>query len=404
MLLRSLAVAAMAAMLAVTAGDTQPRPDEPRIAADRIAAAGHAMAFDAKLRPIAFDEKVVAAMQQSMLGVLAQAPLRQDDKLKAFTAGIRAELARARTGGERALLNAALINRLLAAADEKLRTRYDWRNRIVYEQQRSLLDRRFQGRFEISEAILRWLREGGLIVIGNTETGYMGECRGQQVPVPPNFRTTAGTAWVNQGNLTANILDPGQAAAVWTWTDPARRGACVALPRRNGGTGTFAGIICQSAVTGRACFWDNLTRADPGRRIPTATETMVIRDLQDGRTLAEGAPCTECHTGNNVYLMSPDDPTWRKIIKGPMSGPRPGTFTTIVEPQTDSPGGPRYTPIAHASWVNPPLAAGCSGVCHGAPSASVQTMYFNLPAAQRPAMPPACRNPGNNYRNCYGTP
>jgi hypothetical protein len=93
--------------------------------------------------------------------------------------------------------------------------------------------------------------------------------------------------------------------------------------------------------------------------------------------------------------MSPDDPTWAKLMRGPLDGtqPTPRTFTTIVEPQTNSPGGPRYTPIAHASWVNPPLALGCAGVCHGAPSTAINS----------PPMPPACAT-GGNYRNCYGTP
>jgi hypothetical protein len=232
----------------------------------------------------------------------------------------------------------------------------------------------------------------------------MNECRAESVPVPPNFSMVGSTGWIRQGSLTTNLLRRGAPAEVWTWTDPSRRGACVALPRDNGGAGSLTGIICQSATTGKACIWDNLTQADRTRRIPVATETMVIRELQDGRTLDEDAPCTECHTGNNVFLMSPDDPTWAKLMRGPLNGPQPpgNKFTTIVEPQTDSPGGPRFTPIAHASWVNPALSGGCASVCHGAPSTEIQTRYFAFPIAERPRMPPACASGG--YRNCYGTP
>ena len=374
------------------------RAQRPEIAADRIATSAHAMAFDAKLQRIKFDPKTIAVMQASILDRIKASEPRYDARTADFSKRIQAAIAEARRPDERAFLTAALINRQLKATDKKLRIRYDFRNRVIYEQARSYWAR--ADRADIPSALQRWLREGGLILTA-VNTAYMSECAGQQVPVPPDF-SLASTAWTSQGNIASNLLSPGNVATVWTWTDPIKRGACVALPRDNGGPGSFAGIICQSATTGRACFWDNLTRADPGRRIPTATETMVIRDLQDGRTLNESAPCTECHVGGNVFLMLPDDPAWRKIIKGPMNGPRPGTFTTIVEPQADAPGSARYTPIAHASWVNPPLTAGCSGPCHGQVSPSVSSLFYGL--AGHPPMPPACRNPGNNYRNCYGTP
>ena len=399
-----LAIAAcVALLLGAHAAAQQPEPfTTEATTADAIAITGHGMIFDAKMQRIVVTEKALPLLQASLARAVAAQPIKLDEKSADFVARIDAALKQTDRADERVYLTAARLNRQLDVAEPKLRARYAWRNRIVYQIARGIFERQArQGRYTISDEIQRLIREGGLILAA-TRTAYMDECAGQQVPVPPNF-SMASTTWFNQGNLASNMLSPGNVATVWTWTDPARRGACVALPRDNGGPGSFAGIICQSAVTGKACFWDNLTRADPGRRIPVATETMVIRDLQDGRTLDAMAPCTGCHTGNNVFLMLPDDPTWRKVVKGPLNGAHPANFSTIFEPQADTvAGGPRYTPIAHASWVNPPLATGCSGPCHGAPSSAVAMRYFGLPAP--PPMPPACRNPGNNFRNCYGTP
>lgn len=384
-----------------TAGQ-QKTEEQPRI--DQIAVVGHGMAFDAKMQEIPIDLKTILSMQGSLGERLAQARLADDDGTKAFAAKVEAAMAESKSEEERALLTGAVLNRQLQRADQKMRAAYDWRNRFLTERARGLLERRYRGQYQLSESVLQLLREGGLIVAGIFDTGYMNECRAESVPVPPDFSMAKPGQWIHQGGLTFNILRPGDPADVYTWTDPARRGACIALPRDNGGIDSVAGIICQSATTGKACIWDNLTRDDPSRRIPAATETMVIRELQDGRTLAEGAACTGCHTGNNIYLMSPDDSTWAKVLRG-LDGPQPTprTFTTVVEPQTDSPGGPRFTPIAHASWVNPPLTAGCGGACHAGPNTEVQTRYFAIPVGQRNAMQPTCAT-GGNYRNCYGTP
>jgi hypothetical protein len=348
------------------------------------------------------DLKTIQSMQRSLGAVLARAATANRDGERAFGARIAAAMAQARSEEERALLTGVLLARQLEGADKRLRAAYEWRNRFLIERIRGLLDQRARGRYAMSEALRRLLRESGLLLeLTALDTSYMSECRAAGVPVPPNFSMAKPGSWANQGNLTYNILDPGNAAAVWTWTDPNRRGACVALPRRNGGPDTFAGIICQSATTGKACFWDNLTRNDPDRRIPTATETMVIRDLQDGRTLAVSEPCTECHTGNNVFLMSPDDPTWAKLMRGPLTA---GNFSTTFEPQADTAAnGARYTPIAHPTWVNPPLTTGCAGTCHATPSQSIRTRWSGLPAGQKPPMPPACAS-GGNFRNCYDTP
>lgn len=312
-----------------------------------------------------------------------------------FIADIEKAIGAAGRPEERALLTGALINWQLERADRRVGEPYGWRNRFLTERTRALLDLREGGRYDPSEALKRLLREGGLLNIGPPTTEYMDECRAAGVPVPPNFSIVAPGPWVEQGDLTHNLLDPGRRASVWTFTHPERAGACIALPRDAGGAGSFTGIICQSAVTGKACFWDNMKRGEI-RRIPTRAETMITRELQDGRTLDENEPCTSCHVGNNVYLMMPDDPTWAKLLRGPMNGPPSRNFTTVI----DRP----YTPIAYDSWKNVPGSDdGCTGSCHLPPSDEVRGLLNALSPAQSPLMPPRCAT-GGDHQSCYAAP
>ena len=231
-------------------------------------------------------------------------------------------------------------------------------------------------------------RQGG-------DTDYMAFCRSRRVPIPPNW-AELGTAWILHGNLASgtNLLRPGEDAFVWTYSDPVRRGACFALPR--GGAGQ-AEIICQSATTGRACFWDNKLRAD-GTNAPIfdwrGGTVLRISELQDGSNLGEN--CTACHRGDNVFLMSPDDPTWANVLRGPTLG---RTFTTSVESSSDMRDGfPRYVPVTYPArrpnWDNTYSTRGCGLKCHENPT-------FAEPFAFPTPMAPTCATGGIAAERCY---
>jgi hypothetical protein len=225
-------------------------------------------------------------------------------------------------------------------------------------------------------------------------TDYAQFCNSGGVPVPPDFSIT-GSAWTYQGNLTENLLKRGAAAQVWTWASPSLRGACVALPRDSGGPNEAAGIICQGAASGNACFWDNLDRT--GNRIPWATNTLQLDAIQDATVL--GTACPACHKGNNAFLVSPDDPTWCRLLRGgrpdagcaPPDGANAGNFTLLVDPLVNPLPQPessvvhsRYTPLsgnpARSQWTNAAVTARCSGECHLKASGGFR----------RPPMPPDC--------------
>ena len=361
-------------------------PDSP---SEQIAYAGHGMLFDKSFKEITLTPELIRQIQDSTLDEIS--------KVKRPNAEAAAQIQQAQkilsdkliSAEEAVLLKGAIINKHLQDASTGLKAKYDWRNKLILSKYWHLVDPQYQS--EINPAILARLKELGFFDLFKVrDTNYMADCRTHNVPIPPDW-AESGTAWRLQGTLTQNILQPNGFAAVWTYSDPGRRGACIALPRGSGAPGSVAGIICQSATTGHACFWDNKLRSNPGSAIGWSGKRLVINDLVDGSNLVEN--CTGCHRGNNVYLISPDDATWRKVLRGPLNGGSTGTFTTRVESSSDNRGGhPRYIPITtlpdRPGWENGLPSNVCSSACHEQP-------VVNAPQP----MPPVCGNSG-----CYGTP
>ena len=216
--------------------------------------------------------------------------------------------------------------------------------------------------------------------VSTISTGtYIDSCRAQGVPIPPDWKSSS-SKWEHHGNLATILLTPNgldqtpvdetSFASIWSYAPPQGRGACVAIGRS---TGSFQ-IICQSATTGRACFWSNdaSSSSTSWSRTTTAVAISSLRDPVQG--FAEGTvACTECHRGNNAFLYAPDDPTWATVLRP--TQPRP-TFTTRVEQSSDqgqlafgsmTATYPRFIPVGGKAMAlhNPlPTAPGCSGSCH----------------------------------------
>lgn len=367
------------------------KPD-PTALAEKITYAGHGMLFDRNMKEIKLDESSYAEIQESILAATLKDPtvakntelLAAVEKARVLTASKQVKF------NEKLFLNSAVINRLLRDASEDLRNRYGWRNDALISR---YINAHVDYRKFLSHEILELLRRLGFFRVLN-DTNYMADCRAKGVPVPPDWAQT-GTAWVQQGTLTQNMLSPGQFAAVWTYSDHGKRGGCVALPRGTGAVGSLAGIICQSASTGHACFWDNKKRDDPLQALGWDGKRLVISELVDGSNLSEN--CTGCHRGNNVFLISPDDSTWGRVLRGPLNGTRTLTFTTQVEASTDNTGGhPRYIPVTttppRSGWVNTFTAGDCASSCHEQPVVNAVG-----------SMPPTCSNV-SGVSGCYGTP
>ena len=360
---------------------TMPRDVTP---ATMIAYSGHGMYFDHLARQIKVDDLLVQTMERSMSDQLMErAAGKLDDKEVAL---IKEAQAYAQSGELKpayaALLQGAVTSRLMEFADERLLAQFEWRHRLLMRRYTRLtIDRRW---LELYPVELRGLlRFAGPWVFIQPSTDYVQRCRADDVPIPPQWSEANPNGWEYHGKLVQNLLQPGDDAHVWTWSDPHDRGACVFLPRGTSGNG-LAGTLCQSAATGKACIWDNLDRTT-GAVLGWKNVTLNVNQMQDGDMLASN--CTGCHRGNNAFLMSPDDPTWAKILRPVNQATVGATFTTNLDA-----GIPRYTMISNqAGWTNP-SASQCIG-CHERPTVG----FANVPNP----MPPNCANSNNDPSACY---
>lgn len=167
---------------------------------------------------------------------------------------------------------------------------------------------------------------------GITETStqgakYMADCIAAGVPRPPDWGTTGPKGWNKEGALPLEQSFIGKdtlGADIYTYKSESPRGICFALPRyqavrneANQPTGeryvSLLGIICQGNDTSRACFWDN----SKDRRLPTTGIYPIVDseeepgkfasggDLELSKFKAVGGECTDCHRGENVFIVHP---------------------------------------------------------------------------------------------------
>lgn len=355
--------------------------------AEIIANAGHGALFDHAGKPITLSDELVLSMQISMIDQLRESAWQQLDGKTKQTLEDAFKLAHSNDikATEKTFLNVAIIETLQKNADKTLRENLIWRHNLIVRKVR--VDY-IKWQPNLNQRLIDIIRRLGLdvraVFIGSLtpSTGYVAGCRAESVPIPPVWSLAAPGTWRYQGLLDNELILASADTHLWTWEDPHRRGGCILLPRGGGA----AGLICQSATTGKACFWDNIPRTG-GSRLDWNTATLDVNNLQDGDSLAEN--CTGCHRGSNVFLISPDNTTWQKVIKQSQSVANAGAnFTTRIENAAVA----RYIPIStQATWSNP-SASQCIG-CHERPSVGFST--------QPSPMPPTCRTSNTDPTGCY---
>jgi len=234
----------------------------------RMALAGHGILYDLEGNKVELSAREMRGLQKEILEAARADADRfrmKNDKPLEELSGIVAEmeefaLSKDQSQDEAFLTANLLIRSIAYQMRPAIRDTYLWRAEYLSHRWRLVrdlkvlelrpVDRRLRGWFINWRDILRDPDNGG-----NQGSSYVQSCRDAGVPVPPDFQTT-GTAWRQQGSLTINMLDPGDTADVFTWSDPHKRGACVALPRYDDdGNAGLNGIICQPVSTGQSSRW-----------------------------------------------------------------------------------------------------------------------------------------------------
>ena len=172
--------------------------------------------------------------------------------------------------------------------------------------------------------------------------------------------------WVDRGVLDNEFLSPNLQAKVFTFQSTSPEGMCIALPRSSGNTIKLLGIICLGKQTSKACFWDNqrnkinydIQKGD----VKPLSEFAGGVELKDGT----GGVCTECHAGENPYVIHPKTSLGVPALAGlPLFADR--WYEPLVTPEWSQNPGP----------LN--LAGACAA-CHtkGGPGGRFPELSFDL--------------------------
>lgn len=299
--------------------------------ADPIAVVAHGAILGADMRPIdPTPEFVRHALDLYIRRLTAEA----DATTRADLDKHRQTLAEALPGDEMAqrfvlleFLTTAVAppdQAYLEARNHALRRAW-YRGLLGLDRYRTEIDKRS----DLPSGVLDIASQNGMARAATSAAGraYIEECRKAGVPIPPDW---GGSGWSHEGDLTTNFLGFGNPAQVWRADSANPKGLCVALPRIDGSNISALGIICLGVESSRSCFFD---AAD----VPVGA-SMPITDFLAGDDLFNGV-CTDCHAGENPYVVHPGSPldmrpdnqpaAWQSPLIKPSWPQNPGPFGLI---------------------------------------------------------------------------
>jgi hypothetical protein len=353
--------------------------------AEPIAFIGHGGFFDQNGKQIEvtpdFVAKAQAFYRNKLLSKLPEAKKNEFVNIeKRLALGMRAE------GQARLVVQQRALDWLAAnseAADPQTRgklkaLKHELEWKLDARKERGVYQKR--ERFQLDpdlDQLLKAIDLGGTTVFLatlNSGQAYINECAANGVPIPPSIGVldpNGVAGWKTQGFIpTAEQFIVNTPAELRMFTSA--NGTCIALPRYADATLNTVdldGVICLSATTSKVCFWDNqmsgTTFSFPsGTQIPIGVSNLVVNpagqyqaggfELEGG----QGGVCTNCHAGENPYIIHPFADLGGGNLMGFMSG-SPTMF-----------GPNRYDPIVAASWppndasqAAPYVPVAC-GACH----------------------------------------
>lgn len=345
--------------------------------------------YDANGNVLTIDKDQVLSMQDAFVNEVLTT--LTDEQQKTFNESYKSfENLDEKNDVDKVLFSNSMIDAMLSSADKTTQDKYFPSFRLFRKHTHHLFPISRLGDFSWLLDFLNqrsWLTHI-ILIPPETTDDYTATCRENDVPIPPDW---GSDLWIHQGTATTDFL-ASRRTEVYAYEDPDVAGACMALPRWSlGASGSeyiqFLGIICQSKTTGKACFWDNISK-ETGTRITGDEDlTFKISDIQNGDNLAEN--CTECHRGKNVFLIHPDTPI-------------------DISDDYDIDPNVRYQPVSAQGWTNPPafaeLGDGACASCHEIGDLSFNYCNTVLRSAANQTMPSAALPAGwEGDETFYGT-
>lgn len=344
-------------MLISSLAHSQPAPPLPE---GPVAYVGHGAMFDRNGNKLEPTPEFIAQAQDFYLRQLLG---RADEGQRQRFRDLEARLVRglAVEGQSRLALNSRIIDWLIRMARPEGPDRLLGINNAMRIQLIQKLPEAGRPReavpFQMPDELRRRLLEEGLsenatsgrAFARSTTAGgeaYRELCRSNGVPVPPDWGTSA---WIFRGALTVDFLASTPVAEVFTFQSASPEGMCIALPRSSGETIQLLGVICLGKASGTACFWDNQSNDGSGTVFTVRRgEVVPFSRFGGGADLVGDGICTDCHAGENPYVIHPGTPLGLPALAGlPLVADR--WYQPLVLPDWPQNPGPLNSPGACAA-------------------------------------------------------
>ncbi len=195
-------------------------------------------------------------------------------------------------------------------------------------------DRREWAKGVDDEETAEELGEAGFVVYAittNSGEAYVAECREAGVPVP---EAMFSDEWTFLDSFDKEFISGASTAELHLYESDSPAGICLALPRYPGGgdEANLLGIICLGTQSNKSCFFDN-----PRGETFTRDEEVGIDKFVGGTDLATNGQgtCTDCHAGENPYVVHPEKSAFAGLA--PLPGGWPDPLVDASWPQNPGP-------------------------------------------------------------------
>jgi hypothetical protein len=148
-----------------------------------------------------------------------------------------------------------------------------------------------------------------LALTNSAGEAYCRECEQAGVPVPDFM---FGNEWRFVGEITNEFISESARSELWIHESSTPPGICLALPRFGpSGKAELFGVICLGKETGKVCFFDNPNGRFYDRDVPIDFKSSFVggTDL----VLNGQGVCSDCHAGENPYVVHPDKPPFASL-------------------------------------------------------------------------------------------
>jgi hypothetical protein len=177
------------------------------------------------------------------------------------------------------------------------------------------------------------------VTTNNSGQAYIDECIDAGVPVPSTVNDTNAGWDIVSASITEPFMEPDfQDARLWWFENrenmPGPDGICMSLPRGEepGPDAEVFGVICMG-WNGNTCYFTNHAD-DIFPLVPDLNDPILTAELAGGTDLV-GAPegeCTNCHAGENPFIIHPDDPAFVEVMAS-VSRVFPDAWPTPIVPE-----------------------------------------------------------------------